>query len=169
MHINGRAFVVTGGASGLGRAAAEALLAAGGKAVLLDVNAEAGTAAERSLGGSARFALADVTSEDQVKAAVDLAVSAFGNLFGVVNAAGIGHLRGMAVRPAHAGHGHAAALLTRAEADLAAAGCITLTLDTVAPLLRAIAFYERHGYSPTGNITDFFGMPLYEYAKRLGA
>jgi NAD(P)-dependent dehydrogenase (short-subunit alcohol dehydrogenase family) len=90
MQINGRAFVVTGGASGLGRAAAEAIVAAGGKAVLLDVNAEAGKAAEQALGDSVRFAPADVTSEDQVKAALDVAVSAFGNLSGVVNAAGIG-------------------------------------------------------------------------------
>jgi NAD(P)-dependent dehydrogenase (short-subunit alcohol dehydrogenase family) len=90
MQINGRAFVVTGGASGLGRAAAEAIVAAGGKAVLLDVNAEAGKAAEQALGNSVRFAQADVTSEDEVKAALDVAVSAFGNLSGVVNAAGIG-------------------------------------------------------------------------------
>jgi len=90
MQINGRAFVVTGGASGLGRAAAEAIVTAGGKAVLLDVNAEAGKAAEQALGNSVRFAHSDVTSEDQVKAALDVAVSAFGNLSGVVNAAGIG-------------------------------------------------------------------------------
>ncbi len=90
MQINGRAFVVTGGASGLGRAAAEAIVAAGGKAVLLDVNAEAGKAAEQALGSSVRFAQADVTNEDEVKAALDVAVSAFGNLSGVVNAAGIG-------------------------------------------------------------------------------
>jgi NAD(P)-dependent dehydrogenase (short-subunit alcohol dehydrogenase family) len=90
MQITGRAFVVTGGASGLGRAAAEAIVAAGGHAVLLDVNAEAGRAAEQAIGGAVRFAQADVTSEEQVKAAVDLAVSAFGNLSGAVNAAGIG-------------------------------------------------------------------------------
>jgi NAD(P)-dependent dehydrogenase (short-subunit alcohol dehydrogenase family) len=90
MNISGRTFIVTGGASGLGRAAAEAILGAGGNAVLLDVNAETGQAAERALGAKARFAQADVTSEEQVKAAVDLAVSAFGNLYGVVNAAGIG-------------------------------------------------------------------------------
>jgi NAD(P)-dependent dehydrogenase (short-subunit alcohol dehydrogenase family) len=89
MQINGRAFVVTGGASGLGRAAAEAIVTAGGKAVLLDVNGDAGRAAEQALGASVRFAPADVTSEEQVTAAVDLAVSAFGNLSGVVNAAGI--------------------------------------------------------------------------------
>ena len=90
MDINGRAFIVTGGASGLGRAAAEAIIAAGGSAVLLDVNAEAGEAAAAALGAAARFAKADVTSEADVQAAVDLATSAFGNLYGVVNAAGIG-------------------------------------------------------------------------------
>ena len=90
MQINGRAFLVTGGASGLGRAAAEAIVAAGGKAVLLDVNADAGRAAEHAIGSSVRFAEADVTSEEQVTSAVDLAVSAFGSLYGVVNAAGIG-------------------------------------------------------------------------------
>ena len=90
MDISGKTFVVTGGASGLGRATAEAILAAGGNAVVLDVNAETGAAAEQAMGAKARFAQADVTSEEQVKAAIDLAVSAFGGLHGVVNAAGIG-------------------------------------------------------------------------------
>ncbi|OFW46528.1 MAG: 3-hydroxy-2-methylbutyryl-CoA dehydrogenase [Acidobacteria bacterium RIFCSPLOWO2_12_FULL_67_14b] len=89
MEISGKTFIVTGGASGLGRATAEAILAAGGNAVLLDVNAETGRAAEQAMGARAKFAQADVTSEDQVKAAVDLAVSSFGGLHGVVNAAGI--------------------------------------------------------------------------------
>jgi NAD(P)-dependent dehydrogenase (short-subunit alcohol dehydrogenase family) len=90
MQISNKTFIVTGGASGLGRAAAEALLAAGGRVVVLDVNAEAGKSAEQALGAQARFAHADVASEDQVKAAIDLAVSEFGGLHGVVNAAGIG-------------------------------------------------------------------------------
>ena len=90
MNITGRTFIVTGGASGLGRAAAEAIVNAGGTVVLLDVNAEVGAAAELSIGPQVRFAQADVTSEEQVQAAIDLAVSTFGNLYGVVNAAGIG-------------------------------------------------------------------------------
>jgi NAD(P)-dependent dehydrogenase (short-subunit alcohol dehydrogenase family) len=90
MEIREKAFIITGGASGLGRAAAEAIVAAGGSVVLLDVNAEAGKATEAAIGGKARFAQADVTSEEHVKAAVDLAVSTFGALHGVVNAAGIG-------------------------------------------------------------------------------
>jgi NAD(P)-dependent dehydrogenase (short-subunit alcohol dehydrogenase family) len=90
MQIAGKTFIVTGGASGLGRASVEAILGAGGNAVILDVNADTGKAAEQALGAKARFAQADVTSEDQVKAAVDLAVSAFGGLHGAINAAGIG-------------------------------------------------------------------------------
>lgn len=82
--------MVTGGASGLGRAVVEAIAAAGGRAVILDVNADTGKDAEQALGDAVRFAQADVTSEEQVKAAVDLAVATFGKLSGVVNAAGIG-------------------------------------------------------------------------------
>ncbi|MET0167562.1 MAG: SDR family NAD(P)-dependent oxidoreductase, partial [Vicinamibacterales bacterium] len=55
MEIQDRTFLVTGGASGLGRAAAQAILAAGGNAVLLDVNADTGRAAETALGAHARF------------------------------------------------------------------------------------------------------------------
>jgi NAD(P)-dependent dehydrogenase (short-subunit alcohol dehydrogenase family) len=90
MQISGNTFIVTGGASGLGRATAEAVLNAGGNVVLLDVNATTGKAAEEALGAASRFAEADVTSEAQVQAALDLAVSAFGGLHGVVNAAGVG-------------------------------------------------------------------------------
>jgi NAD(P)-dependent dehydrogenase (short-subunit alcohol dehydrogenase family) len=89
MRIEGKTFITTGGASGLGRAAAEAVLAAGGHGVLLDVNAETGAAAEAALGAKARFVKADVTNEAEVQAAVQTAVTTFGGLHGVVNAAGI--------------------------------------------------------------------------------
>ena len=89
MRIEGKTFITTGGASGLGRAAAEAILAAGGHVVLLDVNAETGAAAEAALGAKARFVKADVTNEAEVQAAVQTAVTTFGGLHGVVNAAGI--------------------------------------------------------------------------------
>lgn len=81
----------------------------------------------------------------------------------------VGHLRGMAVLPEHEGRGYAAALLAQAEEDLARAGCQRVTLDTTAPLTRAIAFYTRHGYRPTGVVSDFFGMPLFEYARTISA
>ena len=40
-------------------------------------------------------------------------------------------------------------------------------VDTTEPLQRAIRFYTRHGYSATGIVRDFFGMPLFEYEKLL--
>jgi NAD(P)-dependent dehydrogenase (short-subunit alcohol dehydrogenase family) len=89
MLINKKTFIVTGGASGLGRAAAETILQAGGRVVLLDVNAEAGQAAEQALGADARFAEADVSNEEQVNRAIAFAVSTFGGLNGLINAAGI--------------------------------------------------------------------------------
>lgn len=79
-----------------------------------------------------------------------------------------GHLRGMAVRPERQGSDIAASLLSRAEADLRERGCSRITLDTTEPLQRAMRFYARRGFEPTGRVRDFFGMPLHEYARRLG-
>ena len=78
-----------------------------------------------------------------------------------------GHLRGMAVLNEWQGRGVAERLLVAAEKELASAGCQRVTLDTTGPLQRAIRFYEKHGYRPTGVVRDFFGMPLHEYAKQL--
>jgi ribosomal protein S18 acetylase RimI-like enzyme len=78
-----------------------------------------------------------------------------------------GHLRGMAIRPDWQGRAIAEELLRVAEDDMRAAGCSRITLDTTLPLQRAIRFYERNGYLPTGRVTNFFGMPLHEYAKQL--
>jgi ribosomal protein S18 acetylase RimI-like enzyme len=100
-----------------------------------------------------------------------VAISDAGELVGTVGAqvvdADEGHLRGMAVLPAWAGSGVAQQLLSAAEAELRAAGCTRVTLDTTAPLKRAMCFYEKHGYTRTGRVTDFFGMPLFEYSKEL--
>ncbi len=79
-----------------------------------------------------------------------------------------GHLRGMAVRPDRQGSDLAAGLLSRAEADLRARGCTRVTLGTTEPLLRAVRFYRKRGFEPTGRVSDFFGMRLHEYARRLG-
>jgi len=81
---------------------------------------------------------------------------------------GEGHLRGMAVLRSAQGSGLAAQLLAAAETGLLEGGCTRVTLDTTRPLERARAFYERHGYTPTGVIRDFYGMELIEYAKMLG-
>jgi NAD(P)-dependent dehydrogenase (short-subunit alcohol dehydrogenase family) len=89
MRIDGRTFLVSGGASGLGGATAHMLVEAGGRVVILDVNAEAGEAAAQDLGESARFARTDVSRAEDVAAAVALAREAFGGVHGAVNAAGV--------------------------------------------------------------------------------
>ncbi len=78
-----------------------------------------------------------------------------------------GHIRGMAVHPDWLGSGAALRLLEAVESALRSQGCSRISLDTTQPLQRAIRFYERNGFRATGKVTDFFGMPLYEYLKRL--
>lgn len=80
---------ITGGASGLGAGTAEAIIAAGGKATLVDRDAERGTAKAAELGDSARFRQADVTDEDDIIAALKESIDAYGPLNLVVNCAGV--------------------------------------------------------------------------------
>ena len=89
MQILNGVFVVTGGGSGLGAATARMLVEAGAKVVLADVNRDAGEALAAELGSAAAFALSDVTDADSGKAAIDLAVSRFGRLTGLVSCAGV--------------------------------------------------------------------------------
>ncbi|MBL3595278.1 SDR family NAD(P)-dependent oxidoreductase [Rhodovulum sulfidophilum] len=89
MQIENRVFLVTGAASGLGAAVAAMAVAAGGRVLLADINAEAGEAMAQELGEAARFVQTDVTSGEDGQAAVDAAVDAFGGLHVLVNCAGI--------------------------------------------------------------------------------
>jgi NAD(P)-dependent dehydrogenase (short-subunit alcohol dehydrogenase family) len=88
MQISGNAFIVTGGASGLGGATTRMLAAAGGRVVIADVQADRGEALAAELGGRARFVRCDVASEADGRGAVDAAL-ALGPLRGLVNCAGI--------------------------------------------------------------------------------
>jgi len=89
MQIENHVFLVTGGASGLGAATASMLARAGGKVVVADVSA-AGDGVAHQLGDAkARYVRTDVTDESSMQAAVDLCVSAFGAIHGLVNCAGV--------------------------------------------------------------------------------
>jgi NAD(P)-dependent dehydrogenase (short-subunit alcohol dehydrogenase family) len=89
MQIQDKVFLVSGGASGLGAATAQMLVAAGAKVMLVDMNAEAVAAQAEKLGAQARWSVADVSQEAPAQAAVDAAVEAFGGLHGLVNCAGV--------------------------------------------------------------------------------
>jgi len=87
MDLNGVSTIVTGGASGIGLASAQRLVALGAKVVVVDMNEEKGQQVASELKG--RFVKADVSDEAQVQAAVEQAVE-LGPLRALLNAAGIG-------------------------------------------------------------------------------
>ena len=88
MDVAGVTALVTGGASGLGLATATRLIADGASVVVVDLLSSAGAEVDERLGPRARFAAADVTSESDVAAALDVAVE-LGELRLVVNCAGV--------------------------------------------------------------------------------
>ena len=88
-RLEGKVAVITGAASGIGAGTARMFVREGAKVVVADLQDEAGQALVDELGDAARFAHCDVTSEDDIAAAVDLAVSEFGRLDVMFNNAGI--------------------------------------------------------------------------------
>ena len=93
-RVEGKIALITGGAQGLGEAAARMLAREGAKVVITDVNAKGAAAIAESINaqrkGAAIAVAHDVTQEDQWKAAVAEAEKAFGGLHVLVNNAGIG-------------------------------------------------------------------------------
>lgn len=96
--LEGKAALVTGAASGIGRAAAAAFAREGARVVLCDLDEEGGEAAAgeiRRAGGDARFVRADVCDEAEVESMVRGAVRAFGRLDCAFNNAGVTGAVGM--------------------------------------------------------------------------
>ena len=89
MDISNHVALVTGGASGLGRATVENFVGAGAKVVIVDLPGSPGEEVVKELGDAVRFAPADVRDADAVAAALDVAAE-LGDLRVVVNCAGTG-------------------------------------------------------------------------------
>ena len=89
MRIQDNVFLVTGGASGLGRATVQRLAGHGARVVLLDLPSSAGAELASSLGEGVRFVAADVTDPAAVQSAVGRALE-LGTLRGLVHCAGRG-------------------------------------------------------------------------------
>jgi NAD(P)-dependent dehydrogenase (short-subunit alcohol dehydrogenase family) len=89
MKIQGKVCVVTGGASGLGAATAQYLVAQGAKVILVDMNQELGQKLQQQLGENAEFVAVDVTDENQVQQLLNHIEQKYGQLNGLVNCAGI--------------------------------------------------------------------------------
>jgi NAD(P)-dependent dehydrogenase (short-subunit alcohol dehydrogenase family) len=87
-RVEGKVVVVTGAATGIGRASAEGLVREGARVVLGDVD-EAGAVVAEAIEGDASFVQADVRSSDDVEALVRAAVDRHGRLDGIVNNAAV--------------------------------------------------------------------------------
>lgn len=91
MEFKGKTALVTGGASGLGRATVEFFVAQGANAVILDLNDELGASLAGNLGDAAIYVKTNVTSEDDVANAITAAKQKYGSVDIAVNCAGIGN------------------------------------------------------------------------------
>ena len=102
-RLEGKVAVITGAASGIGAATAKTYVEQGAKVVLGDIQDDAGAALAEALGGTkhAVFCHCNVTSEAEVQALVDTAVSTFGQIDVMFNCAGIvGAVGPMSTTPA---------------------------------------------------------------------
>jgi NAD(P)-dependent dehydrogenase (short-subunit alcohol dehydrogenase family) len=88
-RLDGRVAVVTGAASGIGEATARRFVEEGARVVVADIQVDRGQAAADPLGEAARFVRCDVTQEDDVAAAIRLAVDSWGRLDVMMNNAGV--------------------------------------------------------------------------------
>lgn len=93
MKIEGKVAIVTGGASGLGKATAQALVQAGAKVAVWDLNEELGKQVAAELGENAYFTALNVTDKDAVEKAVQEVVERFGAIHILANIAGIARPR----------------------------------------------------------------------------
>jgi NAD(P)-dependent dehydrogenase (short-subunit alcohol dehydrogenase family) len=90
MDLPGKVAIVTGGASGLGRATAERFAQAGARIAVFDLNRDAGQGFATALGEHAMFCEVDVADDGTIAAAIDAVVARFGTIDICVNCAGRG-------------------------------------------------------------------------------
>lgn len=90
MDILGKVAIVTGGASGLGKATVERYIADGAKVAIFDLNEEEGRSLAKTLGDNACFFKVNVSEEDSVQSGLDAVVEHFGAVHVINNYAGIG-------------------------------------------------------------------------------
>jgi len=88
-RLGGKVAIVTGGANGIGEGTVRRFVEEGASVVIADLQREPGEALASDLGGASRFVRTDVTREEEISSAVDLAVREFGRLDVMFNNAGI--------------------------------------------------------------------------------
>ena len=93
-RLDGKVALITGGTSGMGRGTVDLFVDEGAKVVVADIQDDKGGLMQEEFGSSLAYQHCDVTREDEIKSAVDLAVERFGRLDCVFNNAGAGGVMG---------------------------------------------------------------------------
>lgn len=88
-RLDGKVALITGGASGLGKATAQEFIRQGARVIIADINTQLGPEVTNILGPEAHFVHCDVTIEAQIAEAVDAAIARHGKLDILYNNAGI--------------------------------------------------------------------------------
>jgi len=154
--LAGHVTIVTGGASGIGRAIAGTFVAAGARVIIADIDIARGTALADSLGSAALFVRADVSVEADIAALPAAALDAFGRLDCMINNAGIPGVRGPIAETD----------LARAEREMAVLFTGVLAgMKHAAPILAAQRSGTIISISSVAGLRTGWGSHVYSAAK----
>ncbi len=159
-RMEGKVALITGGASGLGKATAQLFVEEGGQVVIADINAEGGSAVAEALGPAAAFTHLDVTNEASWIAALEDAKQHFGGLHVLVQSAGIGltknvteisleewrHVHAIDLDGVFLGCKHAVPLIAETIAD-AGAGSSSGSIINISSIAGVIAGHNMAAYN----------------------
>jgi NAD(P)-dependent dehydrogenase (short-subunit alcohol dehydrogenase family) len=155
-RLEGKAAVITGGASGIGRAAVELFVAEGARVLVADIQDDKSADLTAALGPAVLYRYCDVTCEADVKGAIDAALEAFGRLDVMFNNAGrAGVIGGIAEIPV-AGFDDTMALLLRS---------VFLGMKHAAPVMRDQGAGSIISTASIAGIDTEFGPHVYNAAK----
>ena len=154
-RLEGKVALITGGTSGIGEATVERFIAEGCKVMIAGRNAEKGAAMVEVLGPGARFIVADVTKEAEIKAAIDATNTAFGRLDCLFSNAG-GPTRGDAATLTGEDYRYAMDLLL---------GSVLFGIRHAAPIMKAQGRGAIINNSSVAALRGHMGGYLYSIAK----
>lgn len=89
LRLKNKVALITGGTGGIGKATAELFISEGAKAVIADINDEAGHISEKSLGNNCKYIYTDVSDFNSAINCIDKTLAHFGNIDILINNAGI--------------------------------------------------------------------------------
>ena len=112
-ELDGKVAIITGGASGIGRATVERFVEEGARVVIADIEDEPGNQLAHDLGAAGSFVHTDVSEESQIEAAVAHALESFGQLDVMYNNAGFTGVTGSIAEIPIEGYDHTMSVLVR--------------------------------------------------------